>query len=70
MSKYTYYVVYIYKTNILELGYGSCFTVRNKPIKDNNDLLEIQEQIKKDNNFEQVIIINFKRMKFKKRRRK
>lgn len=65
MSKYTYYVVYTHQTHIIELGYGCCFVTRNKPLKDNNDLLELQNTIEKENNFEKVVIINFKRMEFK-----
>ena len=57
--KYKYFISYVF-SNKSGTGYGNCGLNRNTKIRDYNDLLEVAETIKKENNFSIITIINFK----------
>lgn len=57
--KYKYFISYVF-SNKSGTYYGNCGLNRNTKIRDYNDLLEVTETIKKENNFSIMTIINFK----------
>jgi hypothetical protein len=44
-------------------GDGFCEIIRDKPIEDIEDILEIKRAIEKDKNLKEVVIINFIKLK-------
>ncbi len=59
MSKY--FIVYFHKGKT-GFGVGQCETTTLKEINKLEDIQEIEENIKEENNFEEVVILNYKKL--------
>jgi hypothetical protein len=57
--KYTYFVSYGFKTKDSATGNGNVTAKVNSPIDDCNKITEIENLIKEENDFEDVVISNF-----------
>lgn len=64
-----YFIAFLHKSNIsLSFGVGNCEITTKKEIINFKDIQEIEQKIKKDNNFEKVIILNYKKLIKKERK--
>lgn len=59
-----YFIAYFHKGN-KSFGVGNSEITSKKEIINFEDIQEIEQKIKKDNNFEEVIILNYKKNKQK-----
>lgn len=59
-----YFIAYFHKGN-KSFGVGNSEITSKKEIINFEDIQEIEQKIKKDNNFEEVIILNYKKIKQK-----
>lgn len=59
MSKY--FIVYFHKRNSV-FGFGQCETTILKEINKLEDIKEIEKNIKEENKFEEVVILNYKKL--------
>ena len=59
-----YFIAYFHKGN-KSFGVGNSEITSKKEIINFEDIKEIEQKIKKDNNFEEVIILNYKKIKQK-----
>ena len=55
-----YFITYFHKGDA-SFGAGNCVITSKKEIINFKDIREIEQKIKKDNNFEEVVIINYKK---------
>lgn len=62
--KYTYYVTFLNKgDNELSFGYGYSIIVRDKKINSVEQIKSVLNFIEKENNLDNVIILDYKRVK-------
>lgn len=59
-----YFIAYFHKGN-KSFGVGNSEITSKKEIINFKDIKEIEQKIKEDNNFEEVIILNYKKIKQK-----
>ena len=62
-----YFITYFHKENT-SFGVGNCEITSKKEIINFKDIQEIEQKIKKDNNFKGVIILNYKKLIKKERK--
>jgi len=55
---YTYFVYYNWYNEITR-GSANCTHIRNKKIKNHSDFMEMFESIKKESDYNSIVIMNF-----------